>query len=101
MTYGWVIYSKGNRRNMLQWRGSDIFAVETPRLVICTIHFSRIDMTFSVFVFGSILRISLCLVCISGVRAGQRFLFLHLCCPFYLCLLWLSGISCNVSEVEK
>ena len=42
-------------------------------------------MTFSVFVFGSILRISLCqVVCISGVRAGQGFLFLHLCCPFYL-----------------
>ena len=92
---------KGNRRNMLQWRGSNIFAVETPRLVICSIHLSRIYMTLSVFVFGSISCLSQCLGCLYfRCQSQTKISFLHLC-PFYLFLLCLSGISCDVSEVDK
>ena len=129
MTYGWVIYSKGNRRNMLQWRRSDIFAVETPRLVICSIHLSRIHMTFPVFVFGSISCLSLCLGCLyfrcqSPTKISFCFFIfvLSICfcfiflvlwcfrcgqiilvCPF-LCFSWFSfcllGFACGVRGVK-
>ena len=92
---------KGNRRNMLQWRRSDIFAVESPRLVICSIYLSSIYMTLSVFVFGSISCLSQCLGCLYfRCQSQTKISFLHLC-PFYLFLLCLSGISCDVSEVDK
>jgi len=89
---GSYIRRKGEQKEYAAVETIRHICLETPRLVICSIHLSRIHKTFSVFVFGSISCLSLCLGCLyfkCQSRTKISFCFFIFVLSICFCIIFL------------